>query len=170
MGRNKAARPGKPAEAGQERKSARECALFLLEYGDRTEAQMRQKLRERDYTPQEIEDALLFLKEYRYIDDAAYAGRYVRSAASRKSARQIRAALEQKGVDRELIAAALEEQPVDEEGQICAFLQKKGCRPGERLEPAEYRRLLAALARRGFSYDAIRRVMSGLSEADFGEN
>ena len=35
-------------------KSARECALSLLEYRDRTEQQMRQKLKEREYGPQEL--------------------------------------------------------------------------------------------------------------------
>lgn len=151
-------------------KTARECALFLLEYADRTEAQLRQKLKEREYPADEIEDTLQFLKEYHYIDDAAYAERYVRSARSRKSARQIVAALEQKGVDRTLIEYALAAQPVDEESQICAFLQKKGYCPGERMEPDQYRRILASLARRGFSYDRIRNVMSQLQDSHFGEN
>lgn len=158
-----------PERRAQE-KTARECALFLLEYADRTEAQLRQKLREREYPADEIEDTLQFLKEYHYIDDAAYAERYVRSASSRKSARQITAALEQKGVDRALIECALAEQPVDEESQICAFLQKKGYRPGECMEPDQYRRIMGSLARRGYSYDRIRKVMSGFQDSYFGEN
>ncbi len=150
-------------------KTARESALSLLEYADRTEQQLRQKLKERQYPEDEIQETLLFLKEYHFLDDAAYAKRYVRSVASKKSVRQIVAALEQRGVARELIEAALEEEPVDEEGQICAFLQKKGYIPGERMEPAQYRRIMAGLARRGFSYDGIRRVMADIQDLDDSE-
>lgn len=165
MRQNKAAQRA----AAQER-TARDCALSLLEYADRTEAQLRQKLRERGYAEDEIADALLFVKEYHYVDDAAFTERYIRGAASRKSVRQIRAALEQKGVDRALIEEALEGQMVDEEGQICAFLQKKGYVPGAAMEPDEYRRITAALARRGFSYDKIRKIMSAGDDSYFGEN
>jgi len=151
------------------KKSAREYALSLLEYADRTEQQLRQKLCRQEYSAGEIEEAVLFLKEYHYLDDGAYAGRYVRSASAKKSTRQIRAALEQKGVARELIEAALQEQPVDEEGQICALLRKKGYDPEKKMAPEEYRRILSFLARRGFSYDSIRKVMEDMREENFGD-
>lgn len=149
-------------------RTARECALTLLEYRDRTEKEMRQKLQEREYEPQEIEETLSFLKEYRYINDAEYAEKYIRVYSSRKSTRQIRCDLERKGVARELITQRLEEAPVDEEGQIRTYLLKKGYVPGERMEPATYRKLTAALCRRGFSYDAIRRATARMcaEEAD----
>lgn len=147
----------------RERRSVRECALSLLEYRDRTEQELRQKLLEREYSEDEIEEAVLFLKEYRYLDDEAYAGRFIRSQSGKKSARQIRAALERKGVNREIIASCLEEEPVDEERQVRAFLEKKGYRAGERLEADAYRKLTAALARRGFSWDVIRRTMENMA-------
>ncbi len=153
--------------------SARECALFLLEYADRTEWQMRQKLKEREYPTDEIDEAVTFLKEYRYLDDAAFAIRYVHAFASKKSARCIRAALEQKGIAQELIEAAIGEQPVDEEGQICAFLRKKGFGPEEKMESGQYRKMLGALSRRGYSYDSICKAISSMEEtdlSDFSEN
>lgn len=142
----------------RERKSARECALFLLEYRDRTEQEMRNKLTEREYLPEEIDEAIQFLKEYRYIDDAEYAKRYIRIYSARKSTRQLRGELERRGVDHELIALALEEEPVDEEEQLRRLLQKKGYQPGQRTEPAAYRKLMAALARKGYSYELIRKL------------
>lgn len=147
-------------------KSARECALFLLEYRDRTEQQMRQKLKEREYEPQEIEEALSFLKEYRYIDDADYAERYIRVYSCKKSARQIRFDLERKGIARDVVEQYLEETPVDEESQIREYLRKKGCRPGERLDAAVYKKITAGLCRKGFSYEVIRRVMDGVLRED----
>ena len=145
-------------------KTVRECALALLEFRDRTERELRQKLKEREYNPEEIEETVLFLKEYRYLDDAAYAGRYIRTCAARKSRRQIRADLERKGVSREIIDLQLQEEYVDEDSQIRKLLEKKGYEPGKSMEPAEYRRLMGALGRRGFSGEAIRRVMESMRE------
>lgn len=140
-------------------KPARDCALTLLEYRDRTEQEMRGKLREREYGAEEIEEAIAFLKEYRYIDDGEYARKYIRTHSGRKSVRRIRGELEQKGIEEELIEAGLAEEPVDEETQIAAWIRKKGYTPGEYLEADQYRKLMAGLARRGYSFDAIRRVM-----------
>ena len=94
---------GNTKKTGSQNRTVRECALALLEFRDRTEWELRQKLKEREYSAEEIDETVLFLKEYRYLDDEAYAGRYIRSCAARKSRRQIRADLEHKGVSREII-------------------------------------------------------------------
>ena len=59
----------------REKRSARESALALLEYRDRTEQELRQKLLDREYSKDEIEETVRFLREYRYLDDEAYAMR-----------------------------------------------------------------------------------------------
>ena len=151
-------------KANGQNRTVRECALALLEFRDRTERELRQKLKEREYSAGEIEETVLFLKEYRYLDDEAYAGRYIRSCAARKSRRQIRADLERKGVSREVIDLQLQEEEVDEDSQIRKLLQKKGYEPGKRLEATEYRRIMGTLGRRGFSGEAIRRVMESMRE------
>lgn len=148
----------------KQKKPARECALTILERSDRTEAQLRQKLKEKEYAPEEIDETIDFLKEYRYVDDAAYAARYIRTCSSRKSVRQIRCDLERKGISKELIAEGLGENPVDEEEQVRRLLVKKGYQPGQRMEPDQYRKLMGALCRKGFSYEVIRRVTDRMCE------
>ena len=155
---------GNTKKTGSQNRTVRECALALLEFRDRTERELRQKLKEREYSAEEINETVLFLKEYRYLDDEAYADRYIRSCAARKSRRQIRADLERKGVSREIIDLQLQEKTVDEDSQIRKLLQKKGYVPGKRLEPAEYRRIMGALGRRGFSGEAIRKAMENMRE------
>ena len=105
--------------------------------------------------------------EYGYVNDAAYTERYIRSRAACKSRRLLRIELEKKGVDREVIDRELCGNPVDEKAQIRRFLEKKGYRPGEEKDPVKKRRILAALARRGYPYDAIRGVMGELEEEEF---
>lgn len=153
-------------KAMRERRTARECALGLVECCDRTEKEIRQKLKDREYVPDEIDEAVVFLKEYHYVDDAEYARRYIHICSSKKSMRQIRAALERKGVDRNLIAEGLEEEPVDEEAQVRRLLLKKGYQPGQRMEADCYRKLTGALCRKGFSYDTIRRVTDQMCEEE----
>lgn len=155
---------GNTKKTGSQNRTVRECALALLEFRDRTERELRQKLKEREYSAEEINETVLFLKEYRYLDDEAYADRYIRSCAARKSRRQIRADLEHKGVSREIIDLQLQEKTVDEDSQIRKLLQKKGYVPGKRLEPAEYRRIMGPLGRRGFSGEAIRKAMESMRE------
>ena len=155
---------GNTKKTGSQNRTVRECALALLEFRDRTEWELRQKLKEREYSAEEIDETVLFLKEYRYLDDEAYVGRYIRSCAARQSRRQIRADLEHKGVSREIIDLQLQEKTVDEDSQIRKLLQKKGYVPGKRLEPTEYRRIMGALGRRGFSGEAIRKAMESMRE------
>ena len=155
---------GNTKKTGSQNRTVRECALALLEFRDRTEWELRQKLKEREYSAEEIDETVLFLKEYRYLDNEAYVGRYIRSCAARKSRRQIRADLEHKGVSREIIDLQLQEKTVDEDSQIRKLLQKKGYVPGKRLEPTEYRRIMGALGRRGFSGEAIRKAMESMRE------
>lgn len=150
----------------KQRKSARECALTILERYDRTEMEMRKKLKEKEYTPEEIEETIGFLKEYRYVNDAEYADRYIRVCSLKKSIRQIRCDLERKGVAKELIAERLGENHVDEEEQVRRLLIKKGYRPGERMEPDQYRKLMGALCRKGFSFEVIRRVTGQMCEEE----
>lgn len=148
-------------------RSAREAALAILERSDRTEKEVRQKLHDKGYEPEEIEEAVSFLKEYRYVNDAEYARKYTRVVSSRKSVRQICCDLERKGVDRDLIDDALDEIKVDEEAQIRAYLLKKGHQPGERMEAAAWRKLAGALGRKGFSYEAIRHATGRMREEEY---
>lgn len=153
----------------KQKKSARECALTILERFDRTEMEIRKKLKEREYTPEEIEETVRFLKEYRYVNDAAYAEKYIRVYSAKKSIRQIRCDLERKGVAKELVAESLGENPVDEEEQVRRLLIKKGYQPGEWMEPDQYRKMMGALCRKGFSYDVIRRVTERMCGEEAGQ-
>jgi regulatory protein len=102
------------------------------------------------------------------IDDARYAEARVATLRRRGgSARAIRAKLSAKGVDRDAIAAALETEETDEETAAHALARRRKLgpyRPGER-EP--YRdKDMASLARAGFSFDVVRRVIEGEKPGD----
>ena len=78
-----------------------------------------------------------------------------------KSEKQIRYELQRKGLDKEVIRDILEEQPVDEESQIKAYIRKK-CRNPEEMDRKDRSKVIASLARKGFSYEAVTRVLGGI--------
>lgn len=140
-------------------KRARERAVNILKNSDKTELELRRKLREGFYPEEAIDSAVRKLKDYHYVDDESYAERYVETQGSKKSRRQLSFDLERKGIDRDTISRLLEENPVDEETQIRAFLRRKHYEPGQ-MEPKEVARLTAALGRKGFSFASIRKAMA----------
>lgn len=146
-------------------KRARERAVNLLKNSDKTELELRRKLRDGFYPEEAIDGALKMLKNYRYVDDESYAARYVENQGSRKSRRQLSFDLERKGIDRDTISQLLEGNPVDEEAQIRAFLKKKHYEPGQ-MEQKDVAKLAAALGRKGFPFGVIRKVMA----EDFDED
>lgn len=136
--------------------------MKLLERMDRTEKNLRKKLKEKEFSEEEIDDAVAYVKSYHYLDDERYAKTYVRYHETAKSVTRLRQDLCQKGVDRETIDRVLErDYQGDEEAQIRLLLAKKNYDPG--MEPREKQRIYGFLLRRGFPSSKILRVMK-LSE------
>ena len=108
-------------------KRARKRTMHLLERMDRTEDQLRTKLKQGFYPEDVIEDAIGYVKGYHYVDDLRYAQNYVRCHRDSKSRRMIQMQLQGKGVSREYIWQALEEEygQESEREQILAWVRKK---------------------------------------------
>lgn len=140
-------------------KRARERCFALLKTRDRTGRQLEDKLKEDGYPQAVIQRTMDFLRTKGYFDDQSYARRYVELGASRKSPRQMAWELERRGVDRDQIRQALTEAAPSEEETIRALARKKAA-DYDRLTGQELYKLYAYLARRGFSYEAIRRALS----------
>lgn len=146
---------------------AKERVLYLLNAMDRTEGELRKKLREGEY-PKEAEDyALEYAKRMGYVNDENYARRYVDCFSERKSRKQLIWDLQRKGISRDIINSAVEETDIDEERQIAVLLKKKGYFKKKEENGSDsfehdrkaYQRAAAFLARKGFSWEAISRAL-----------
>ena len=144
---------------------ARLRAMHLLEDMDRTEAALREKLRQGCYTQEMIDRAVDYVKSFGYLDDARYAENFVRSRQGAKSRKEIRAALMQKGVSAELIEQAFENCYEDggEEEAVRSILRKKRFDPTTAEEP-EKQRIYGYLARKGFKYETVRQVIQNYED------
>lgn len=137
---------------------ARERALYLLKAHDRTEQEIRRKLRDGFYPEEAVEAAVAFLKEYGYVNDEEYGRRYVELYGRSRSRKRLREDLARKGLAGEQIEMLLEEGGILETEQIRAFLAGKGYNAGQ-CDFKQKRRLWAALLRKGYSCEAVRRAM-----------
>ncbi len=158
-----------PAETAEEilkellPKRAKLRVMNLLKSRDYTEARLREKLSEGGYPDTVVEEAIEYVRSYHYIDDARYAGDFIRSRMQRASRRKITADLMQRGVDPELIERTMEELYSDdllaaedpEITQIRRQMEKKHFDP-ETATYEERQKFMAAMARKGFSTEKIR--------------
>ena len=147
---------------------AKERALHLLKSSGKTESEMRKKLQDAGYPAEAVDYAMNFLKEYRFIDDHAYAESYVRSYGSRKSRRQLVYEMQQKGVPQEAVEEAFSEYQVDDAENARQLLRKR-MKGKTGISYEEKGRLSAYLGRKGFSYDVISRVMREFGTEDTQE-
>lgn len=140
-------------------KRATKRAMHLLEQQERTEKQLRDKLQQNGYPIRCIEQAMEYVKSYHYVDDYRYAATYIRYHQEKESRQKLTQKLMMRGISREIIAQALEEEFVaDECMQIRELLRKRGF-DLETADEAMRRKTAQFLMRKGFKTNDIFRVM-----------
>ena len=159
----------------------------ILELADQTEKTLREKLQNKGYPAEDIDFSLDYLKEKRLFDERAYCVRYLRALAERKRLGPLRyrEELRKKGfredlvTDRELWDEALNEldlfaiaisvakeelrrHPLPELPDPDAPYEAR--REGYAARRKAEQRLLAALARKGFSASAAHDAVDAARE------
>jgi len=147
-------------------KRAKLRCMNLLKSMDRTEYQLRTRLRQGEYPKEVIEEAIAYVKSYRYIDDERYARQYIEYKKDRKSRRQITQELLLKGIEKGLIQQVMEElEPVCEEQVIRRLIEKKKVDLNN-ASTAELHKLYLFLQRKGFSVSEISKVIRNVNYFD----
>lgn len=140
-------------------KRAKKRALHLLEQMDRSERKLREKLEQGGYPQCCIDDAIEYVKVFHYLDDHRFASTYVRYHQNSLSRQQLSQKLMAKGIGRDDIARALEEEySADEDEHIIKLLSKKHYDP-DSCDDGEFRRIYQYIMRRGFKSGSILRIM-----------
>jgi regulatory protein len=159
--------------AAEQASRATEAALVFLSYRPRSEKEVRDRLRRGGFEQDAIEHAIARLHEWRYLDDADFARRWVenRSTHRPRGRRLLQQELRHKGIDGEIARDAIDDADLDEIGAAEALARRRlPAYAGD--EPAAIRRRLGAyLARRGYGYDVIRIALDrALGEAEGLDN
>ncbi len=141
-------------------KRAKLRALHLLEKMDRTEAELRLRLKRDLYAEDIIEKAMAYVASFGYIGDENYTRRFVSAKQGTKSKKEIEQLLYQKGVARDTVKNIMEEccEKDDELTAIRRLAEKKHFQ-SESATEQEKKRIFDYLLRKGFSYEDIRQVI-----------
>lgn len=137
-------------------------ALHLLGRRELSVKQLRERLLDREHSPQDVDRAVALLLENRALDDGRVAAAHVRTALKVKGRGRlrIRRELQEMGIDPEVAGAALADAfgDVDERSLVTRAVQKK-LRGKTISSPAEYARVFQHLIRQGFSPDTVTAVL-----------
>lgn len=156
--------------------SAKTIALRYLSHRPRTEREIRDKLREKEFSDEDISRTLAELKQAGLVDDREFARMYLRDALAVRPVGKLlaRRKLLLLGVAKELVDGILGEFFGADSEKAAAlesgrkFLGTHQRRPGERDPRALQTRLSAYLARRGYTWDVIQPVLKELLSHDAG--
>lgn len=131
-------------------KRAKERALYLLERRPLTVQMLKDKLKENEYPKDIIEQVVMFLEKYHYLNDEDYLRMYVEAYSSKKSKKQISYDLMHKGIAREIIDDFFENTEYSER-ESCKRQMERYVR-GKNLEDREVRqKVFRYLYGKGFS-------------------
>ena len=145
-----------------------EKALRILTAAAQTRQGLARKLLRAGFEPADVDDACDRAQEAGYIDDQAFAEAAVaRRSRQGRGTRLIAAELRQKGLDGDLVQAALASVDPDREFQAAVVTASRHLRATAALEPAVRRqRVLARLYRAGFAESTARRAYADAVAAD----
>lgn len=138
--------------------SAFEKALSLLSRQKYTKKAIVDKLKSKEYEDDIIKQVITKLSEYGYISDSDFANSFIASNKT-KSRRMLEVDLLKKGLGREIIKRALEENTTEEEEfEKCLTATQKYLKNKE-VDEKTIQKLKSHLAYKGFSFDNINRVI-----------
>ena len=158
-------------------------ALDLLGVADRTEKELHDRLSEAGYGESVILHIMDYVKQYPYLNDSRYAYNYLYSFGGKKSLREIRQKLLEKGISDELYEDALaryledrklaaevrgEDYDPDEDPELFAVrrLAYRKVAEGTALTQKQREKLCTSLLRKGFPYGTVRRVIAEYPKAE----
>ena len=153
-------------------------AAGYLAIQPRTEKEIREYLKKKEYSQQEIDEAAEKLQEYRYLDDVAYGVTFIRQAAGKGWGRsKIDRSLMEKGVSRSDCEAAWDQLAEDAEGgmeaanlfdekkralEIAVKMTRQHLTEGKDLDEKFLARVGRRLAGQGYSADTVYFVVNKL--------
>lgn len=158
-------------EADEQNVNAKQAALDYLAYKPRTEQEVRRKLRKKDVPSFVVEDVVARLYELDYLDDESYAHDYAHNRFSSKGYGpiRIRRELKERGIDRSLAEAAVDELFAEEDATAAAreHAEKRWSRVAGEDDPRRRKqKMYRYLRRRGFTSDTIYTVLDELERKD----
>lgn len=145
-------------------RKAKKRALYLLGSREYCREELYKKLRA-SYTEEVARAAADYMQEYGYVNDEDYAPRLAEYLirTKRLGLRRVRYEMLRRGLDECLVEDVLSEYDDDEiDEEITALLSRKYYSKIQDID--DRRRTIAAMARRGYDYRAVKRCIEAMLE------
>lgn len=151
---------------------AQDTALHFIGYKMRTVQEIRQKLAEKEFAEETVEEVIAFLEKYGYADDREYCRKYIREKLRMKpkSGYALKIELRQRGISPRIIDEVMAETEMDEAGDAFRWLEKKSRGQWPPENEKKKKQLYDFLLRKGYSYDIIGEAFRQMNEAYGGED
>ena len=148
-------------------KRAKLKTMDLLKRSDKTEQELRTKLRTAKFSDDAIDVAIEYVRSYGYIDDARYASNFIRLKKQQKSKRALEFELQNKGIPRDIIHQCMEEEfAYEDETEAIKKLIRKKCNNVTDVDDVKVQKIIASICRKGFSFEKIRSAIRELEEEE----
>lgn len=148
----------------EEARKAINVALNFLSYRQRSEREIRNKLKEKGYEENYVERAISFCKDQNYIDDKVFAENFVKDKINLNNFGTLRLKRELmlKGIDEDTIESVLVEDNNDEYERALEIATKKYPTYKDDDRNKTYRKLGGFLQRKGYSFDIVNKILKEL--------
>ena len=143
-------------------KRAKLRAMNLLKIRPYTVKGLTDKLLEGGYPDEIVKVAIEYVSSYHYLDDLNYAKEYIYTYKDRKNLKTIKFDLIKKGVPKDLIEEALNDELPDsrdyEQKQIIEFINKKK-KSYDEFNYENKMKVLASLYRKGYNVELSKKLL-----------
>lgn len=141
-------------------------AITFVSYRPRSEREVRDRLRKRDFSQPAIDLAIERMRGWGYLDDRTFAEWWVGNRAEHRprGKRLLAGELRSRGVSSEVVGEVLEEAEVDESSAALELARKRLSSLSSLDRQTRERRLAAFLSRRGYGWDVIKPVLKQVFE------
>jgi regulatory protein len=146
------------------KKESKDAALKFLSYRMRSEKEVRDKLRKKEFAQDIIDEVIGDLKRVNLLDDYEFTSAWIRDRISNKPRGKtlLKQELWKKGIKDETIEKVLKEYFEDEEEELNLaknLLEKRKKRYENLDKNIAKRRMMSFLLRRGFSYEIVKQAL-----------
>ena len=145
-------------------KRAKLRAMNLLKSRSYTRMQLLNKLLDGGYPPELAKEAVDYTESFGYVNDEQYVRDFIEYNKERKTRQRMLTDLMRKGISKQLFDQIFDEELGEDSAdleriQIKEWIRKKNFSPKE-ASVEDMRKMTSFLYRKGFSFDAIRNVLS----------
>lgn len=159
----------KQAVFESEVKSAFEKGADYITSRMHSKKELFDKLLKKGFEKQVIEKAIYRLEEYHYVDDFLFAKQF-REQNAKYSKKMLENKLKQKGVSSDIIHEIIGDKTDDDEIELCKNLALKYAKSKDLQKEGAIQKMYASLARKGFSFDVIKRACKSIISENDEEN